>query len=77
MKKIIFTIIRSILAIIAVSVAITFGLRRLLPVTGFLQLIYTCVITTIASSLLIFFILLTPSNRAMIVSLINKRILKK
>lgn len=66
-----------ILAIIAVSVAITFGLRRLLPVTGFLQLIYTCVITTIASSLLIFFILLTPSNRAMIVSLINKRILKK
>lgn len=66
-----------ILVVITVSVAITFGLRMLLPITGFLQLIYTCVITTIASSLLIFFILFTPSNRAKIVSLVNKKILKK
>ena len=66
-----------ILVVITVSVAITFGLRMLLPITGFLQLIYTCVITTIASSLLIFFILFTPSNRAKIVSLVNKKLLKK
>ena len=66
-----------IVAIIAASVAITLGLRMLLPITGFLQLIYTCVITTVTSSLLIFFILFTPSNRANIVSLVNKKILKK
>ena len=66
-----------ILAIITVSAAITFGLRMLFPITGFLQLIYTCVITTVASSLLIFFILFTPSNRAKIVSFVNKKILKK
>lgn len=66
-----------ILAIIAGSFGITIVLRRLLPITGFLQLIYTCVITMVASSLLIFFILFTPSNRAKIVSLVNKKILEK
>lgn len=76
-RQFILKIALRIVGVIICSAGITQGLRLLLPITGFWQLIFTCVITTFVSAFLIFFMLLTSSNRAKIISLINRKILKK
>lgn len=58
------------------SVGITY-MFRLAHITGFLQLIYTVIVTSVSTSLLVFFMLLTTANRITIKRLFQTKILKK
>lgn len=75
-RKFIRTIALPISIVLIGSISVTYFLR-MVPIHGFKQLIYTVVITSLSTSLMIFFVLLTPTNRDTIISFIQTKILKR